>query len=243
MGKQVITANDILEAAETGNKILSVRLEDCIVTPGAWDKVEEMGIRFAGDLSASPARECPPATGSAGKTTEAQETGNSDPGQSMIKTITDQVCSLLREKLPYASIFELEALVKKVVESKLFSISALDVTERNSALTTWGGVSLINGNKLLNECTGPDLPGKVMISDAIRCHEASHLTATYMKWDKASFSRTVKSPEISIVVEGELDLIVDGKTLNAKAGDMLYMDKGAYVTYRSPSMVKLACVS
>ena len=47
MGKQIITSNDLLKAAGNGNKILNFREEDCIVTPEARDKIEEMGFKFA----------------------------------------------------------------------------------------------------------------------------------------------------------------------------------------------------
>ncbi|RLB93378.1 MAG: hypothetical protein DRH26_04045 [Deltaproteobacteria bacterium] len=243
MGKQVITANDIKKAAESGNKILNVKKEDCIVTPVAWDKAKELGVRFAGDLSDVPACALQSGTEIIETIKHVQSGGDPNTDIATVNYITDQVCSLLQDKLPDANTPNLKAIVKKVVESRVSDISALDSLEQCSALTTHGGVSLIKGDKLMDEYSGPDLPGKVMISDAIRCHQDSPLTANYMKWEKASFSRTVKSPEISIVLEGELDLIIGDKTLRAKSGDMLYMDKGSHVTYRSPSVVKIACVS
>ncbi len=36
MGKQVITADEVIKAAAGGSRILEYQKQDCIVTPGAW---------------------------------------------------------------------------------------------------------------------------------------------------------------------------------------------------------------
>ncbi|MCA1786065.1 MAG: hypothetical protein LC657_08805, partial [Desulfobacteraceae bacterium] len=54
MGKQVITADEVQTVAAAGKKILEYHKQDCIVTPGAWDKIEELGLVFADETSSSP---------------------------------------------------------------------------------------------------------------------------------------------------------------------------------------------
>lgn len=238
MGKQVITADDIQKLSLAGNNTLDVCETDCIITPGARDKIEELGIRFRQSCMHHQSKVKNPETSLNNK--KAYITDNSQ-----VDLITDQVCALVKQNVGHTAPPGLTDMVKKIVASKLSASSEAetDSSEKCSALRTRGGVSLIQGNHLLDDCSGPDIPGKVLISDAIRCHNASHLTATYMKWEKTSFDRTVESPEISIVLEGEMDILVDGKTLKATAGDIIYMDKGASVTYDSASGVKLACVN
>ena len=242
MGKQIITANDLVTAAGNGNKILNFREEDCIVTPEARDKIEEMGFKFVMACPDTTACEFQPKAKADARPDKSLEDLGDGGGMSDIQAVTDQVCSLLREKLPQPSVPGLESIVKKVVSARLTQAS-LNIPEQNTAMTIHGGVSLIKGNTLLDEGSGPAIPGKVLISDAIRCHQDSPLTATYMKWEKTSFTRTVESPEVNIVVQGELELTVDGKRLNAGPGDIVYMEKGALVDYSTPSMVTLACLS
>ena len=237
MGKQVITADEVQKAAAGGSKILEYNKQDCIVTPGAWDKIEELGLAFADDTRSSP--DC----GIQSKPVpEALSGGNSAPGTTHIQSITDRVCAILKDKVPGTNPSELSAIVKSVVESKFSPHSAGNI-DNSTAVKVVGGVSLINGDALLGEDSGPSIPGKVQISDAIRCHEDTHLTATFMQWEKSSFSRTVNSPEISIVIDGEMEVTADGHSMKAKAGDVLYMARGAKVEYNTPSKVKLACVS
>lgn len=238
MGKQVITADDVQKAAAGGSKILEYNKQDCIVTPGAWDKIEELGLAFSDDTCSSPdcGIQSQPAP-------EAMSVDNSATVTKKIQSITDRVCAILKDKVPGTNSSELSAIVKSVVESKFSTHSAGNIDNSTSGVKVMGGVSLIDGEVLLGKDSGPSIPGKVQISDAIRCHEDTHLTATFMQWEKSSFSRTVDSPEISIVIDGEMEIIADGHSMKAKAGDVLYMARGAKVQYNTPSRVKLACVS
>lgn len=238
MGKQVITADEVQKAAADGGKILEYNKQDCIVTPGAWDKIEELGMAFAEDACASPECVMP-----SEPVSETALGSNSAFGRTQIQSITDRVCNILKDKVPGTDSSALSAIVKSVVESKFAPRSVGTVDSCNSAVKVVGGVSLINGDALLDKDSGPSIPGKVQISDAIRCNEDTHLTATFMKWENSSFSRTVDAPEISIIIAGEMEVIADGHSMKAKAGDVLYMTRGARIEYKTPSMVKLACVS
>ena len=243
MRKQVISVDEIKKTAQSGNKTLSARLEDCIVTPGAWDLIEELDINFAGGPTSAPSSPIISGLENAPQQTPKPRYKCSDGNPSSIERITDQVCSLLRDQLPQDAISDLETIVKTVVESKISGICSVEALEEDSVLTVHGDVSLINGNRVFQEAAGPDIPGKVFISDAIRCHTDAPHTTTFMEWKQASFNRTLEAPEMNLVVEGELELTVQGKTMSAKAGDIFYMNKGADVVYNTPSSVKLACVN
>lgn len=242
MSKQVISVDEVMKAAQSGNKTLAVRLEDCIVTPGAWDLIEEFEIHFTDSLIPTPAN-APPGQNDTVLRTPKKRYKCSDGNPSSIERITDQVCSLLREQLPQDAASDLEAVVRSVVESKISSICSVEALEEESVLSVHGDVSLISGNKVFQEAVGPDIPGKVFISDAIRCHADAPHTTTFMKWEKSSFNRLLEAPEMNLVVEGELEVTVEGKTMHAQAGDIFYMNKGADVVYSTPSSVKLACVN
>ncbi|MEH0018520.1 MAG: cupin domain-containing protein [Desulfobacter sp.] len=232
MGKQVITADDIIKRAASGTKTLDYNRADVIITPGALDKIEELGLSFS---------TAPEASGEACSAAVSQ-TG-ALPAASQHDAVTEQVCRILKDKLGSAGAAGLEAVVAGVVASRLSAGPDKVQIPDDSTVTGFGGVSLIRGSRVLDREPAGSFPGNVMISHALRLHDDSPLSATYMKWEKADFSRTVEAPEISILVQGGMDLIVDGKTLTAEAGDILYMDKGATVEYHSDTPVLLACVS
>ena len=83
----------------------------------------------------------------------------------------------------------------------------------------------------------------MLVAEAIGDPGKEKLAGGYMVWEKSSFTRQVEQPEIAVVVEGELHLDVDGRTLVGKPGDMIYFPKGAVVAYHAPQRVKLACVN
>lgn len=232
MGKRVITADDVEKAVAAGKKNLACNQGDCIVTPGAWDRIEALGIGFAGDAGSSQGPCEVPGAGC--KTETGEPSGN--------RELIDKVCATLQDRVPGMDAARLSAVVTSVVESRLSETPGGSACTAASAAREIGGVSLIDGDGLLDACQGPDMPGKVRISDAVRCHQDSHLTATYMTWENGAFARVAESPEINIVVEGEVAVKSDDGELKAKAGDILYLTKGARVEYDTPTMVKLACI-
>jgi ethanolamine utilization protein EutQ (cupin superfamily) len=237
MGKQVITAFDITKAINAGQKALDFKEADCIVTPKARDKMEETSIGFAGVS-------CPAAL----VEKKAKETAGAQPADSAANPsengdLTARICDLIQERLPTAGGQELEAIVKKIVADKLSGPKDDTRQASQGAVSQWGGVSLISGDLLFEQSPEPAIPGKMQVSETFRCHKDSSLTVTCMKWENTAFERIVESPEISMVVEGQFDLTVDGQTFTARPGDILYMVKGAKVAYASNDDVKLACIN
>jgi ethanolamine utilization protein EutQ len=229
MGKCIIAVNDILEAAKSGKKRLPAAIGECIVTPGARDKAAELGI-LLDEGPASPAAEA-----------SAHAKAQPSPTDQVVR----EVCSLMKERVGSGvAAGELERLVREVVASRLGGSAAAAPAEAGQAVACVDGVCFISGARLLEGGSGPvPVEGKVLVADAIRCGENYKLAGGYMDWQKASFSRTVEFPEIGIVIEGELQLTVGGKTLTAKPGDMMYFPKGAQIVYSAPARVRIACVN
>jgi ethanolamine utilization protein EutQ len=229
MGKCIIAVDDILEAAKSGKKRLPAAVGECIVTPGARDKAAELGIL----LDEGPGAPAAAAPASA----QAQP--------SPVDQVVRQVCALMKERLGSGvAAAELERLVREVVAVRLAGTGAAAPAEAGRAVACVDGVCFISGARLLEGGSGPvPVEGKVLVADAIRCGEKYKLAGGFMDWQKASFSRTVEFPEIGIVLEGELQLTVGGRTLTTKPGDMVYFPKGAQVVYSAPARVRIACVN
>jgi ethanolamine utilization protein EutQ len=229
MGKCIIAVNDILDAAKSGKKRLPAPAGECIVTPGARDKAAELGIL----LDEGP--------GSAAAEAPASVKARTFPTDALVR----EVCSLMSERLGSGvEAEELERLVREVVASRFAGNAAVVAAEAGESVACMDGVCFISGARLLESGSGPvPIEGKALVADAIRGGENYKLAGGFMDWQKASFSRTMEYPEIGIVLEGELQLTVGGKTLTARPGDMLYFPKGAQVVYNAPARVRIACVN
>ena len=232
MAKCLISMSDIQKAAQTGEKRLSLP-PDCIVTPMARDEADRLGIAIDIQGASVSAPLSPSSTSPAGQTD--------------MDKVAGQVIGLLKEKLPpNLNRPDLERVVREVVQKKLagkISSAVAPTVPPAGSSAGASGVQLIEGKKLIqNSVAKVGMDGKVVVAEAIRCGADAALAGCYMAWEKASFTRTLDEPEIDIVIEGELGLTVDGKNMTAKPGDMIYLPKGAEVTYQTSAKVMLACV-
>jgi len=229
MGKKVITEADVVEAAEAGSRIMEAPLGECIVTDGAREKALSLGVHIQ----------------------EADSKGISSPSQSSssktspTEDVVSQVTRLIKDRLPVnLSPEKLETLVRQVAEAHLANSQTPRNHNPDQVVTETGGVCFIKGNMIPGELTGPiPVDEKVMVADAFKCSPDSTLAGGYMEWSKASFNRTVDNNEINIVIDGELNLSVNGRTSVVEQGDMVYLPRGTQVTYSAPGRVKLACVN
>jgi ethanolamine utilization protein EutQ len=143
----------------------------------------------------------------------------------------------MRDHLPTdISTQRIEQVVREVVASRLATPAA--------TVDPKGG-RLLSGRQIIAEPVTPvAIDGQVQLSQVLPGEAVGSLSAGILAWEKASFGRQVDQEEIDIVIEGDLQVILDGgQTLSGRPGDMLYLPQGTQVVYSTPSSVKLACVN
>lgn len=222
MGKQIITLEDVLKAAQEGVKSIPASADGDIVTAQAREKAEELGISLPGQgLAAAPA---------AGGDTQA--------------ALVEKICGLMAERAGAA--LTPEALRRVVTEAVVARLGAAAAPARGGAgqYTEGGnGVYQVEFARLMRPSDGTGAgPGRAYVAEAVNC-DCADLTGAYMEWEGATLPRTMEVPEIAVVLEGELGLISGGKTLTGRPGDMFYLSQGAQVEYAAKGKVRLACVS
>lgn len=273
MGKRIVTEADVHKSIESGSKTLRLNLCECIITPQAQDQAELLGVTFIDSSleDAAPAQACsasapeacaapapapveaPVAVPAAPVAPAAPAAPAPAPECSEADIVVLQVCALLQDKLPAGTSLDvLEAIVRRVVTAKLgetpcaTDIPAAPASAAPVAEPATGnnGVCFIDGQRLQKQGSSPvAVDEQVFIADAIGACDNAKLAGGYMEWERASFTRTVESPEIGIVLEGELHLTIGSETKIGKAGDMMYFPEGVEVTYSTPSSVRIACVN
>ena len=163
--------------------------------------------------------------------------------------VVKQVCALLIDKLPAGTNANvLESVVRRVVFAKLGENGTCDAQPEAAPVaqmaTDSKGICFIEGQRLQKDGSNPvAVDEQVFIADAIGACDDAKLAGGYMEWERASFTRTVESPEIGIILDGELHLTIGSETKIGKAGDMMYFPEGVDVTYSTPSSVRIACVN
>ena len=256
MGKRIVTEADIYKAVDSGKTSIKLKLCECIITPSAQDKAEEMGVTFIEssieDAASKQACSAPapvasvaPAAAPAASVQAACST-SACPEADQVVT---QVCALLKDKLPASVNPEvLESVVRRVVVAKLGDNVCCETSTEPAAVaqaaTDSNGICFIEGQRLQKQGSNPvPVDEQVFIADAIGACDDAKLAGGYMEWERSSFTRTVECPEIGIILDGELHLTIGGETKIGKAGDMMYFPEGVDVTYSTPTSVRIACVN
>jgi ethanolamine utilization protein EutQ len=227
MTKRLITAADIREASRSGRKSLHVPADGCIVTPLARDEANALNVLLdeASDTD-SPSGDCP--------TVQPEIT-------------TDELTRIVSEMLSKtgAAGEQVESVVREVVAARLEAAAGRPPQDPNRPVgDNKQGIRFIDAQRLLTQ-DRKFLPinEKMLVANVIGGEKGERLSGGYMVWERATFSRCLESPEIAIVIDGELHLVIDGETVFCRPGDMIYFPEGATVDYHTPSAVKLACVN
>ena len=98
------------------------------------------------------------------------------------------------------------------------------------------GLVLVRGDTVKLERfpgAGPDK--NVGLADVISGRDGSPMTAGIMGWGREdSFPWTLEYDEVDLVLEGVLQITIDGRMLEGRAGDVFYIPKGSKILFGTP---------
>lgn len=242
MAKQIVTEADINKVVESGKTVLECEAGACIVTAQAQDKADLLGITIeflpAGQKAATPQAAAPVEQSPSVASAPAAQ------AQSEADVLISEVCGIIKSRLGNHVTEEvLATIVRRVVTEKLSAPQTTETTTESSENCP-DGVCVIEGQRLMKQGESHiPVDEQVFMADALGECAGAELAAGYMEWANASFNRTVECAEVAVVVSGELELTMSGKTVRAKAGDMVYLPEGVDVMYATTSSVRLACIN
>jgi ethanolamine utilization protein EutQ len=213
--KPLVTATDIKNLVGTGKKVLYFE-PGTLVTPSAKDACREAGIKI--EFGTAPAErevECCAEVTESPVCCEVPAVGDVSP-EMISRIVMEVIANLPRYSLP-------RQMVKQV-----------DPT----------GVSLVKGNTV--ECDSFDTGNpndKVGIKEVFTLKESPDMATGFMTLDKTAFDWHLMYDEIDYVIEGTLDIIVNGKTYRGQAGDVLFIPRDTKITFSTPDKAKFFFVT
>ncbi|MFZ5643451.1 MAG: cupin domain-containing protein [Bacillota bacterium] len=221
--KELITAREVKERAARGEKELLVTRQT-IITPSARDTARDLGMKITvGELAG--------ASDKAGQEKDSREKGR-------IEAIAGQVCSQVAGAAPD------ERLVAMVVKEVLACLGAgreplQPVVERDS-----GGLRLVRGSSVVCQPFDTGKPGDtVALRDLLPIKESPRMAAGFMTMEKTHFDWELRYDEYDYIIEGTLEITINGKTYQGKAGDVFYIPSGSRITFGCPDRVKFFYVT
>lgn len=79
----------------------------------------------------------------------------------------------------------------------------------------------------------------VMLKDVVSLEEAPRMGCGIMELnDGADFEWTLTYDEYDIILEGELEIVIDGRVVRGGPGDIIYIPKNTHIHFRTPRHTK-----
>jgi len=83
---------------------------------------------------------------------------------------------------------------------------------------------------------------RVRLVDALSLDESPRLGCGLMELDHTSFAWTLTYDEIDVVLSGTLEILVDGRTVRASAGQVIFIPKNTAIEFSTPDTVRFLYV-
>lgn len=80
----------------------------------------------------------------------------------------------------------------------------------------------------------------VYLKDIVTLDEAPRMGAGVMELDNTSFEWTLTYDEYDYVIEGELEIEIDGRVVKGTVGDIIYIPAGSHIHFQTPTRARYA---
>ncbi|WP_027634030.1 cupin domain-containing protein [Clostridium hydrogeniformans] len=140
----------------------------------------------------------------------------------------------------------IEQLVRKIIEEKLNEAkggSAHDfVCDRDISGITSVKLNTVKVDESNRLDTGN--PNDVVYTkDLFTLEESPRLGCGIMEMKETTFDWTLNYDEIDYVIEGHLDIIIDGRKVSADAGELILIPKGSKIQFSVPNSARFIYVT
>ncbi len=224
----MITARDIQDRAARQEMQLLVGPQT-LLTPSAKDAARELGVKL---VKTDTVKEHPdkPAINNLAVAASSPKDN--------VAAVVEQFCKQAVDGGPDP---QLVAMVVKEVLACLGTAASppLPDIERDS-----GGLRLVRGNTVTCQPFDTGKPGdKVALADLLPLKESPRMAAGFMAMENTSFDWELRYDEYDYIIEGSLEITINGKTYRGNAGDVFYIPSGSKITFGCPEKVKFFYVT
>ncbi|MBQ0079417.1 MAG: DUF861 domain-containing protein [Eubacterium sp.] len=237
---KLISADCVEKLAKSGQKVMYIA-EGTIITSLAKDMADDMGIEFVvGEAPvAAPCCEAPAPA--------AAPAACSDTWECCGQTLTGNFCPTCGAAKPVAGggidsnvIYNaLKALMEKGMLDQVMNVCGQDVPYV-SEKSCDGAVKLVKSStaKWLPLFEEAPLADKVFYNELVNADDGSQINAGFITIDNCDFPWVTECQEMYYIVEGTLVITKGDKKFTATAGDVMFFECGAELTFASPDKMK-----
>jgi ethanolamine utilization protein EutQ len=231
--KVLVGCNEVRAAIEAQKKELIVP-RGAIVTAAARDMADQARIRLVPESAA--------ADGS--QTVAASPAGTVTPiGTAAPITAIAPTAAASTAACGAGPVTVDQALIMSIVSQVLARLPSVTQGGGMVVEVDPSGVRLIRGDTVRQEPFNTGNPkDRVTLTEILTAKE-SPMCAGLMTMEKSAFSWDLGYAEIDLILEGALDITVNGRTVHGKKGDVFFIPQGTTVTFGCPESVKFFFVT
>lgn len=79
---------------------------------------------------------------------------------------------------------------------------------------------------------------RVYLTDIVTLEESPRMGAGVMELDKTDFEWTLTYDEFDYVIDGTLEIEIDGRTITANKGDTVFIPKNSHIHFKTPNFAR-----
>ncbi|MDR3048919.1 MAG: cupin domain-containing protein [Elusimicrobiota bacterium] len=84
---------------------------------------------------------------------------------------------------------------------------------------------------------------KVLLKDLVTLQESPRLAFGVMEMDATDFEWTLNYDEVDYIIEGTLEIIIDGRKVIGNKGDAIFIPKGSPIHFSAPKFARFLYVT
>lgn len=130
-----------------------------------------------------------------------------------------------------------EELIKEIVEKVMSESLKVHTKADFEKQIDPSGILRINTKTVK---TKPFEKTGVTLQDIVTLEEAPRMGAGIMELDQTSFEWTLTYDEYDMVIDGVLEIEIDGRVITGYPGDILYIPKNSHIHFQTPSKARFA---
>lgn len=131
---------------------------------------------------------------------------------------------------------ELEKIIRKVIERELRGEKSIKYIDPS-------GVAVIKTEKIGKVKFDTGNPqDEVYVTDLFSLEESPRIGAGMMEMTKSTFDWTLNYDEIDYIIDGKLEIVIDGRIVAGEKGDVLLIPKGSKIKFKATEYAKFIYV-
>lgn len=131
-----------------------------------------------------------------------------------------------------------ESLLREIVEKVIQETIQHDTVPDFVKVKDPSGILMIKSDTVKCE-PFENTPG-VTLKDLVTLEEAPRMGAGIMELDHTSFEWTLTYDEYDMVIDGVLEIEIDGRVVTGGPGDIIYIPKNSHIHFQTPTTARYA---